>query len=804
MARAPSSTDSEVKVDKYIGTSYDNVVVVSKSLDKINSVAEEVVPNVPTLLQAGPNAAASATSAGESATSAGESLASKEAAALSEAATALDRIATGEDRVQTGLDRVATGADLVKTTADRAQTDLDKIATGEDRVATGLDRAATNADVLATDADKNATSADRTAVGIDRAAVAADLLATNADVVSTNADAASTAQDVIDTAASETAAAASENASETAETTTLGYLNDFKTRYYGPLSSNPTLDPLGGPIEKGDCYFNTTSNVLLYWDGTVWTQSVYFSTSNLADQDVAAFNSTSGQWENATLASLGVPMEGADSDPLPLGTADKGTSNQWMRKDAVISDQLPGTTVLGDGATGTTQAADDDTTKLATTAQSKLAAQNIIENTIVNGVTNKVTSQDALFDALALKANLDSPAFINSPTAPTPATADESEKIATTNYVLAKILAKLAELNIYSFEGTLDCTTNPNFPAANAGHVLVVPVGGAGKIGGVAGADVEAGDTLLCIVDASASGDFATVGANWVIGQTNLNPALFALLSGADFTGKVSISENTTQLELSHDGLSFATIGVDAAGKMNINTVGTLVGFGNKSLTDIDAITANTITAALIGNASTATKLAATKNINGVAFDGSIDITVPAAAGTLTGAALPAAVTGSGLESGSATTFAAGGVTLSGGDVAGRASSATYADLAEKYSIAVGWEPGQIVSRSFGEFELESTQDAMCPNVFGIISYRPAYLMNEAIQGAPITMVGRTPILVMGPVRKWDCIIPAGNGYGQAVKRSVAIKGNYKIVGEALENNSSTAVKKVNCFARVR
>ena len=36
-------------------------------------------------------------------------------------------------------------------------------------------------------------------------------------------------------------------------------------------------------------------------------------------------------------------------------------------------------------------------------------------------------------------------------------------------------------------------------------------------------------------------------------------------------------------------------------------------------------------------NVATATKLAASKNINGVAFDGSADITVPAAAGTLSG-----------------------------------------------------------------------------------------------------------------------------------------------------------------------
>ncbi len=51
------------------------------------------------------------------------------------------------------------------------------------------------------------------------------------------------------------------------------------------------------------------------------------------------------------------------------------------------------------------------------------------------------------------------------------------------------------------------------------------------------------------------------------------------------------------------------------------------------------------------GNAGTATKLAAPKNINGVAFDGSSDVTVTAAASTLTGATLNSTVTNSSLTS---------------------------------------------------------------------------------------------------------------------------------------------------------
>jgi hypothetical protein len=53
------------------------------------------------------------------------------------------------------------------------------------------------------------------------------------------------------------------------------------------------------------------------------------------------------------------------------------------------------------------------------------------------------------------------------------------------------------------------------------------------------------------------------------------------------------------------------------------------------------------------GNAGTATKLAASKYINGVAFDGSADITIPAtaAAEELTGTTLKSTVTGSSLTS---------------------------------------------------------------------------------------------------------------------------------------------------------
>jgi hypothetical protein len=71
------------------------------------------------------------------------------------------------------------------------------------------------------------------------------------------------------------------------------------------------------------------------------------------------------------------------------------------------------------------------------------------------------------------------------------------------------------------------------------------------------------------------------------------------------------------------------------------------------------------ITGAVTGNASTATTLQTARNINGVSFNGSADITVTAAAGTLSGATLAAGVTASSLTSvGTLTSLATGPVTI--------------------------------------------------------------------------------------------------------------------------------------------
>ena len=83
----------------------------------------------------------------------------------------------------------------------------------------------------------------------------------------------------------------------------------------------------------------------------------------------------------------------------------------------------------------------------------------------------------------------------------------------------------------------------------------------------------------------------------------------------------------------------------------NANTASAIVARDANGDFSAGTITATGFSGPLSGNASTATKLAATKNINGTAFDGSSDITVIADAGTLSGTSLKSTVVSSSLTS---------------------------------------------------------------------------------------------------------------------------------------------------------
>jgi len=99
------------------------------------------------------------------------------------------------------------------------------------------------------------------------------------------------------------------------------------------------------------------------------------------------------------------------------------------------------------------------------------------------------------------------------------------------------------------------------------------------------------------------------------------------------------------------------------------------------------ATTATTATSA--GTASSATKLTTARNINGISFDGSADITITANAGTLTGTTLKSSITESSLTSVGTLTSA----TVSGKVIVGTASATASSAVFEANSTTQGLLP---------------------------------------------------------------------------------------------------------------
>lgn len=109
------------------------------------------------------------------------------------------------------------------------------------------------------------------------------------------------------------------------------------------------------------------------------------------------------------------------------------------------------------------------------------------------------------------------------------------------------------------FKGVIDCSANPNYPAASAGAVYKVSV--AGKLGGTSGVVVEVGDTAYCTATA-ASGNQATVGSSWNIVQENIDGAVTGPASAAD--ANIAFFNGTTGKIVKDSGVSVSTDGTFA------------------------------------------------------------------------------------------------------------------------------------------------------------------------------------------------------------------------------------------------
>lgn len=175
---------------------------------------------------------------------------------------------------------------------------------------------------------------------------------------------------------------------------------------------------------------------------TSQTRFVTAFTSNSVTVDV--------NWTTSIVAGSSIYIYGANCDlgkwassvPLMDGTANTGDSNRMAREDHVHPTDTTRAPLASPALTGTptapTQANTDNSTKIATTAfvKSLAATTNpVMDGTAAPGASTFYARADHVHPTDTSRAPLNSPAFTGTPTAPTPASTDNSTRVATTAYV---------------------------------------------------------------------------------------------------------------------------------------------------------------------------------------------------------------------------------------------------------------------------------------------------------------------------------------------------------------------------------
>jgi hypothetical protein len=306
------------------------------------------------------------------------------------------------------------------------------------------------------------------------------------------------------------------------------------------------------------------------------------------------------------------------------------------------------------------------------------------------------------------------------------------------------------------------------------------------------------GNTELVVNDTSAtfsgnvivSGDFTVNGTTTTLASTNkiITDALIELANGTTGT-----PANDGGIVIERGDSANAFIGFDESeDKFRVGT-GTFTGASTGNLTiTTGTLLANiegNVTGDVTGNADTATEATnVTVTANNSANETVYLTFVDGATGT------------QGIETDTGLSYNPSTNVLST-----TASAAQYADVAERFEADAPMEIGSVVEVG-GSAEITEATSEMSEDVFGVISDKPAYMMNAGAGDNTthpfVAMTGRTPVRVVGAVTKGQRLVTSSTkGCARAVAQGESISP-FNVIGRALETNTEAGIKLVNCAVR--
>jgi len=312
---------------------------------------------------------------------------------------------------------------------------------------------------------------------------------------------------------------------------------------------------------------------------------------------------------------------------------------------------------------------------------------------------------------------------------------------------------------------TINGSSNPVFTNTNTNGDIVLAPDGTGTVN-------VSSKKISSLATPTAGTDAATKA--YVDSSVSSGVAVYLPLAGGTMAGPINLGTNS----ITNGGTITAT---NLVGTLTGNVTGNLTGNADSATTATSATSATT--------ATTATNVTSTANnsTNETVYVTFVD-----------------GQTGSqGIETDTGLTYNPSTNTLTTTVFSGTASQAEYADVAERFQADAVYTPGTVVALGGAE-EITRVNEELSDEVFGVISDKPAYMMNAGLRtetSAPVAVAGRVPVRVLGMVNKGERLVSAGNGLARAAQPGEAT--SFNVIGRAIETKTTDGEGTVEAFVTI-
>ena len=324
--------------------------------------------------------------------------------------------------------------------------------------------------------------------------------------------------------------------------------------------------------------------------------------------------------------------------------------------------------------------------------------------------------------------------------------------------------------------------------------------------------DGESNSLAWLSLTSTASGGNTTFGSVNITGNATANnfTATNEVTANAFTAGYLTISANATIADASITTANIGTLTTTAITTGSATTPGTLTGIwtvtGNTGA-NASAILLDT-GGIYINNSGNLYGIRTDKymyaNGDPISFAGTYsNSNVASYLPTYNGNILTVQTQATTLTTGANTT--AGSITGNWTLTTGSRLTATYADLAERFSADDIYEPGTVVELG-GEAEITAVKYELSEDVFGVISDNMAFLMNNGAGDndthPAVAMTGRVRVKTLGTVRKGQRLVSAGEGYARAADNGESTAFN--VIGRALEDKTTLDLGTVEAIVTIK